>query len=70
MGKLNIAKVKMTKKFIVDAIIGGIEIPMGGFSNILTPFCGNQWNEDWKWDRDELNKMTLDELINFYNKHK
>jgi hypothetical protein len=57
---------KITKEFLIDAIIGGVPIPMGGITETLTPFCGNQHNEDWCWNREELEKMDLDSLIDFY----
>lgn len=42
------------------------EIPYGGDNDILTEFCGNQWNEDWKWKSDAFSNMTETELLNFY----
>lgn len=36
----------------------------------LMYFSGNQWNENWSWRISELNKLSIAELINLYNKHK
>ena len=45
---------EVTKEMLIDAIIGGVEIPMGGYNNDLTPFNGNQQNESWSWNREAL----------------
>ncbi len=55
----------LTKDILIDAIIGGTNIPQGGYGN-LTEFCGNQWNENWKWKHDELNKIDFDKLFQLY----
>jgi len=44
---------------VTDAICG-LPIPYGGIGRLmpnlahLTPFCGNQWNDAWRWDRDAV----------------
>ena len=43
---------------ITDAIVSLGEIPMGGISDRLTPFCGNQHNPDWRWDRDAVERLS------------
>lgn len=58
---------QVDKRTIIDAIIGGVKIPHGGINKTLTPFCGNQHNEDWEWSRSELEKMSYDALVQFYN---
>ena len=50
---------------IVDAICSR-PIPSGGigrwgFPSELTPFTGNQWNENWGWDRRAVERLTDDE---------
>ena len=32
--------------------------------------CGNQWNEDWQWDRRALSCWSLDHLKELYQKLK
>ena len=58
------------KDDLINMIIGGTHIPLGGISKTLTPFCGNQWNEDWKWNRDELGKLLEEELKILYDKYR
>ena len=58
--------IEITKELIGDAIIGGCGIPLGGLGEKLTPFCGNQWNEYWKWNREELEKISMENLITLY----
>lgn len=36
----------------------------------LMEFSGNQWNEDWRWVKSELMKLSESELVKLYNKHK
>lgn len=60
----------ITKELIIDAIIGGCSIPRGGISETLTPFCGNQHNEAWRWNRKELEKYDIVYLIGFYVKRR
>lgn len=33
----------------------------------LAVFTGNQWNEDWGWKRDALEKLTTEELVKLYD---
>ena len=61
---------EMTKEILIDAIMGGCYIPYGGISEDLTPFDGNQWNEDWCWSKSELEKMTYADLNDLYRDHK
>ena len=56
---------------IIDAICGkgfgsmerAIKYEKMGFAR----FCGNQWNEDWEWDREMLRKLTPEVLEDIYN---
>lgn len=61
---------EQTKRMMVDAIIGGVPIPRGGFNEKLTPYCGHGNNEDWKFDRKVLEGWALENLIEFYWKHR
>ncbi|MFA5154346.1 MAG: hypothetical protein WC554_17485 [Clostridia bacterium] len=36
----------------------------------LMYFSGNQWNEDWSWDRSNLSKLTEKELEVIYEKYR
>jgi len=36
----------------------------------LMIFSGNQWNEDWSWDRSNLSKMAEHQLYTLYLKHR
>lgn len=60
---------KITKRFLIDAIVGGCGIPMGGINEHLTPFTGNQWNEDWSWNRKALEEMDMENLEELYLKY-
>jgi len=33
-------------------------------------FTGNQHNEDWSWNKEYFDKMSEQELVDFYNKYK
>ncbi len=60
-------------------VIIGTQLPMGGIgmmdvprkfkkmANELTPFTGNQWNENWKWSRNELWKMSVEDLTELFD---
>lgn len=61
---------EVTKTILIDAIIGGVSIPMGGFNPEITPFTGNQWNEEWSWNREALEKMSTADLAVFYATHR
>ena len=45
-------------------LVKGLVPPYGG--DKYSEFCGDQWNEDWKWKEDAFNKMDEDELWAFY----
>ncbi len=32
----------------------------------LISFCGNQWNPDWCWNTQELNRMNFEDLQELY----
>lgn len=36
----------------------------------LMSFTGNQWNENWSWDKSKLMEMSDKKLLNLYKKHK
>lgn len=52
---------------LVDAIIGrgfgSMEFANQAVNFGLARFTGNQWNEDWEWDRRTLSQLGEDELI-------
>jgi hypothetical protein len=36
----------------------------------LMSFTGNQWNENWSWQKSKLMSMSDQKLLNLYKKHK
>ena len=42
--------------------------PFGG--DKYSVFCGNQWNEDWKWKDGVFERMSEDQLYLFYKKRR
>lgn len=36
----------------------------------LMYFSGNQWCEDWDWEKEVLKNLSGEELVKLYNKHK
>lgn len=64
----------MTKKVLIDAIIGS---GLGSYTSNdisyfvkqgLVTYTGNQWNESWEWNREELKKLTVYLLQKIYNR--
>jgi hypothetical protein len=57
---------------VLNRTILKMDIPMGGIGryNIwwdkATPFCGNQHNENWRWDAAELAKLRQSDRIQIY----
>jgi hypothetical protein len=56
---------------LIDAIAGiGFPVPMNVASGIerigLAKNVGNQWNEEWRWDRAALEKESLTHLEELY----
>lgn len=59
-----------SREMLIDAIIGR------GFRTIrfackmskkgLAEFTGDQWNEEWTWKRDALQKLSIVELEKLY----
>jgi len=33
----------------------------------LARFSGNQWNEDWQWETDQLVKLEIKDLVALYS---
>ena len=70
--KKKIEQIENPKKYddsLVDAIIGAgfpsIQYASGMTELGLANFTGNQWNENWSWNRNRLNELpreTLEEL--------
>ena len=60
----------MEKKVWVDAICGkgfpDCQFAGHMVKDGLAVFSGNQWNEDWKWKREKLEKLSTDELKMLY----
>ena len=63
-----------TRVMLLDAIMG---VQVGSISHAdyftkkgLMVFSGNQWNEDWKWNRSGLMKLTTGQLQKFYEELK
>ena len=59
--------VSLSKEDLV-VLCKSIAPPYGG--DIYSEFCGNQWNEDWKWKDDAFNDMTENQLWAFYQERK
>lgn len=57
-------KVRLHKVDIINLICG----TPARFSKRHTcvKFTGNQWNDDWEWDRNALSKLGVDELAKMY----
>lgn len=63
-----------TRVMFLDAIMG---VQVGSMRHAdyftkkgLMVFSGNQWNEDWKWNRLGLMKLTTEQLRKFYDELK
>jgi hypothetical protein len=56
----------LTKHELINLICGRPAFGKGTY----TKFTGNQWNEEWDWDRDKLDKLSEAELykLNFGKK--
>jgi len=59
-----------THMLFVDAIVGS-GFPTMKFAALATEwglaeFSGNQWNEDWAWDRSALDALPDNELQGLY----
>lgn len=48
----------------LKTLVEGLIPPYGGDEH--SEFCGNQWNEDWKWKEDAFDNMNEEELWEFY----
>lgn len=61
------------KDMLVDAI-AGTHMPMAVADKMtqlgLARFTGNQWNEDWEWDKRALDRLDVPELSTLYRKLK
>ena len=57
------------KELITDAIVGA-GVPWDKSEALtalgLAKFTGDQWNPSWRWVRDELSKLSEDELWALY----
>jgi hypothetical protein len=66
--------VNLSKQDLINLVKGVKPKSMGVCDDYtkkgLMKFTGNQWNEDWDWVTDELDKMSEEELFNLYIKHK
>lgn len=62
----------MDKQVLIDALCGKGFISMQFAIDMtnagLAKFTGNQWNEDWVWDRSELQKLSVEQLESLYKK--
>lgn len=45
---------------------GSIEYAVSMTKKGLAKFTGNQWNEDWTWIKEKLNKLTIEQLEKLY----
>ena len=61
----------LVKILLVDAIMGRglptIELAIKYTNLGLAEFCGNQWNEDWRFEKEELLKCSIEYLEEVYN---
>jgi len=61
---------EIDKELLVNAVIGRGFRSMEHASEMtklgLAEFSGNQWNPDWKWIREELDKLSMEELEKVY----
>ena len=60
----------MNKYILIDAIVGK-GLGYNYFAELmvkrgLAEFTGNQWNPDWAWNRQALDKLTTLELEEIY----
>ena len=59
------------ESLLIDAIVGrgfrdishAVEMQQAGFAK----FSGNQWNEDWSWVKEKLEKLNEPQLEIIYN---
>jgi hypothetical protein len=60
------------KTLLIDAICGRGTGSMENSDAMtqmgLAEFCGNQWNEDWRWKRDKLAELEIGELSEIYRR--
>jgi hypothetical protein len=59
------------KDLLIDAIYGrgvcgGYTFALDMEKRRLAKFTGNQWNENWDWDKYELSKLPIEELKSLY----
>ena len=60
-------KVKLFKGNLIHLICGQYCFRGGdGEADKYKKFTGNQWNEEWSWDRMELGKLSVEELAKMY----
>lgn len=61
----------LSQELLVNAIIGkgfnSIEATVHYTNLGFAEFTGNSWNEDWEWDRKELNMLSVEQLKGIYN---
>jgi hypothetical protein len=64
----------MNKQLLIDGIVGknflSYEDAVKYERLGLARFSGNQWNEDWDWLKERLEKLTEEELITIYQRSK
>jgi len=57
-------KVKLFKADLINIICGRPACFFRGHTYVK--FTGNQWNDDWEWDRNALSKLSVEELAKIY----
>jgi len=60
----------ISRDLIIDAICGRY-VPDYGmpYEKLgLAVFCGNQHNPEWRWDRRALERISLPQLCELYNR--
>lgn len=60
----------LSRELYLDAIEGvglpSITIAMDAEKRHMAYFCGNQHNPQWRWRREKLTELTLEQLIELY----
>ena len=61
----------MNKEQIIDSLVGhGVGLPLTSIQRAtelgLVRFTGNQWNEEWQWNREALAECSAEDLQRLY----
>ena len=56
--------VNLTRKELITLAASVTHPPYGG--DEYSEFCGNQWNENWRWLPNAFDRFTDEQLWNMY----